>query len=395
MPEDAGVPPGRELIARAAALVPTLAERAAETERLRRLPDANIADLKAAALHRICQPARFGGAETPLDEACDIVATLARGCASTGWVAGVYTDHQILIGMFDPRAADDIWGENPDHLVSAGFTPGGEAVREGGGWRISGSWSWSSGCDHADWLILMALLPTGPDAAVEPNFCLVPRTEVEIVDDWTVMGLAGTGSKTFRVAGAHVPDHRTLPSRLAAAGGKGRGQGADTPALYMLPHPPAVPFLLVAPSLGIAESLLDAVVGTMGASRTSRGMRAAEFQSLQLHVAEAAAQIEGARLLLLRDTGDAMAAMRAGRELDMLERARNRRDHAWVARQCREAVTRLFGTMGGQGIFLDSSLQRKFRDMHALSAHIAVNWDMAGTTYGRVALGLDPQTPQV
>ena len=119
------VPP--DLVARARAIVPLLAARAEATETLRRIPDYTIRDLKAAGLHRICQPARFGGHEAPLDEACDTVAMLARGCASTGWVAGVYTDHQILVGMFDSRAADDVWADNPDALVSAGFTPSGSA----------------------------------------------------------------------------------------------------------------------------------------------------------------------------------------------------------------------------------------------------------------------------
>ncbi|MBO6781992.1 MAG: flavin-dependent monooxygenase [Alphaproteobacteria bacterium] len=379
----------RDLKARAAALAPTFAERAEETESLRRLPDATIADLKAAGLHRICQPARFGGSETPLDEAVDIVAMLSRGCASTGWVAGVYTDHQLLVGMFDHRAADDVWTDNPDALVSAGFTPGGEAEPVEGGWEVTGSWGWSSGCDHADWLIVVTFLPSGAEGHPEPNFCLVPRAEVEIEDDWRVMGLTGTGSKTLHLSGAFVPAHRALPLRLAAAGGAARGQ-ADAPALYRLPHPPCVPFMLAAPSLGIAESLLALVTDEMK-SRASRGTPIAEFQSLQLHIAEAAAEIDSARLLMMRDTGEAMAAMHDGRELDLDERARNRRDQAYMVRLCRQAVGRLFGAVGGQGIFLGHAAQRKFRDIHAMSGHLALNWDIAGTTFGRVALDVDPQ----
>jgi len=379
-----------ELKSRAAALEPALAARAAATEALRRLPDETILELKAAGLHRICQPARFGGAEMPLDEACDIVATLARGCSSTGWVAGVYTDHQILIGMFDPRAADDVWGDNRDALVSAGFTPGGKYDRVEGGWRVSGSWEWSSGCDHADWLILGVLLPTGPDGAIEPNYCIASHDDVVIEDNWHVMGLSGTGSKNLHVESAFVPDYRALPFRMAGAGGVARGQ-SEAPALYRLPHPPCVPFLLAVPSLGIAESLLEAVIEQM-AGRSSRGVRVAEHQTLQVHIAEAAAQIDAARLLVMRDTGDAMAAMHESRELMPLERARNRRDHAYVVRECRAAVDRLFTTLGGQGIFLDNAMQRKFRDMHAMSGHFALNWDIAATTYGQVALGLDPQT---
>lgn len=390
MPDTTATTAASDLKSRAAALEPALAARAAETEALRRLPDETIAELKAAGLHRICQPARLGGAEVPLDEACDIVATLARGCSSTGWVTGVYTDHQILIGMFDPRAADDVWGDNPDALVSAGFTPVGGNERVEGGWRVSGSWEWSSGCDHADWLILGCLLPTDTDGAIEPNYCIVSRDDVVIEDNWHVMGLAGTGSKNLHVETAFVPDYRALPFRMAGAGGKARGQ-MDAPALYRLPHPPCVPFMLAVPALGIAESLLDAVIEQM-AGRTSRGVRVAEHQTIQVHIAEAAAQIDGARLLMLRDTGEAMIAMHEGRELGDLERVRNRRDQAYLVRECRAAVDRLFTTLGGQGIFLDNALQRKFRDMHAMSGHFALNWDVAATTYGQVALGVEPKT---
>lgn len=390
MPDSSAAARTSDLKDRAAALEPILAGRAAATEKLRRLPDETVADLKAAGLHRICQPARFGGAETPLDAACDIVATLARGCGATGWVAGVYTDHQMLIGMFDKRAADDVWGDNPDALVSAGFTPARAFEAVDGGWRISGKWEWSSGCDHADWLILGSLLPTGEDAATEPNYCIVPRDAATIEDNWHVMGLAGTGSKNLHVEDAFVPVHRTLPFRMAGAGGGARGQ-SDAPALYRLPHPPCVPFMLAVPALGIAESLLDAVVEQMR-TRSSRGVRVAEHQTIQVHIAEAAAQIDAARLLMTRDTREAMDAMRAGRELGALERVRNRRDQAYLVRECRAAVDRLFTTLGGQGIFLDNALQRKFRDIHAMSGHFALNWDVAATTYGRVALGLEPTT---
>jgi resorcinol 4-hydroxylase (FADH2) len=377
-----------DLKSRAESLLPSLIARAAETEAQRRISDETIADLKSAGLHRICQPARLGGFETPLDEACDIVATLSGGCSSTGWVTGVYTDHQILVGMFDPGAADDVWGATPDSLVSAGFTPSGKAEPVDGGWRVTGSWGWSSGCDHADWLIVVTFLPSGAEGEAEPNYCLVPRADVIITDDWRVMGLAGTGSKTISVTDAFVPTHRTLPGRLAAAGGKLRGQ-ENAPALYRLPHPPCVPFLLVTPSLGIAESLLALVVEDMS-TRASRGVPIAEYQSLQLHIAESAAEIDSARLLMMRDTGEAMAAMEAGFEITLAERSRNRRDHAYVVRLCRQAVDRLFTAVGGQGIFLDNVAQRKFRDIHAMSGHLALSWDIAGTTYGRVALGLEP-----
>lgn len=377
----------------AMSLVPTLAKRAADTERRRQLLPETISDLKAAGLSRLCQSRRFGGAELPLDRVADIITVLARGCASTAWVCAIYCDHSILLGRFADAAADDVWGKNPEALVSAGFLPAGNAERVSGGWRISGKWGFASGCDYADWLLVGSPLPTA-DGKIEPSLCLVPRREVEIVDDWHVMGLCGTGSKSFVIESTTVPEYRVLPLWKAGAGAAGGGR-ADVAPLYRLPHFPAVPFLFLSTGLGIAESLLEITIETVKGKTSIRAggaQKLAEVQSMQLHVAEAAAEIDCARMLIMRDCGEAMAAMREGRDIVLAERARNRRDQGYAGKLCRHAVDRLFATAGAHGLFADNVVQRKFRDICAVNGHISGSWDLGGTVYGRVALGLDPST---
>jgi len=377
----------------AVALAPTLAERAADTERRRQLLPETVADLRAAGLSRLCQPRRFGGAELPLDRAIDIVTVLAGGCASTAWVCAIYCDHSILLGRFPDAAPDDVWGKTPEALVSAGFLPAGTAERVSGGWRISGKWGFASGCDYADWLLVGSPLPTA-DGKIEPSLCLVPRREVQIVDDWHVMGLAGTGSKSFTIDGSIVPEYRTLPLWKVGAGAAGGGR-ADVAPLYRVPHFPAVPFLFLATGLGIAESLLEITIESVKGRTSLRAggaQKLAEVQSMQLHIAEASAEIDCARMLIMRDTSEAMAAIREGRGLRLLERARNRRDQGYAGKLCRHAVDRLFATSGAHGLFADNVVQRKFRDICAVNGHISGSWDLGGTAYGRVALGLDPAT---
>jgi len=376
----------------ATALVATLDARAREAESLRRLPDETLADLKAAGLHRMCQPARLGGAEIPLDRAVDIISTLARGCASTAWVCGVYTDHSIIAGMMDRQTTDEIWADNPDAMIAAGYLPAGNAERVPGGWRLTGTWGFASGCDFADWVLLGCLLPMD-DGGKLAHLCFVPRTEIEIDDNWHVMGLEATGSKNVMVENTFVPERRTLAMVAMNGGAEGRGQ-TDVPALYRLPHVTAVPFMFCATIIGISESLLKTTIEQIH-GRNSFGTPVAEFPTMQLHVAEAAAEIDCARMLMTRDTSEAMAAMREPRPLTLAEKARNRRDTAYAARLCARAVDRLFGASGAKGIFDDNVVQRKFRDLRAANVHIAVNWDLAGTTYGRVALGLDPITPLI
>ena len=375
---------------RALALVPTLAERAPECERRRQLPPETIADIKAAGLHKLCQRERFGGAELPLDRVADIVTVLARACSSTAWVCAIYCDHSILLGRFDDSAADDVWANAPDALVSAGFIPAGTAERVADGWRLSGTWGFASGCDYADWFLIGSALPM-PDGQFEPHLCLVPRKDVEIDDNWYAMGLCGTGSKNLVLEGALVPEYRVLPLRKVGGGAAGGGR-ADVPPLYRLPHFPAVPFLFLSTGLGAAESLLELTIADIG-QRTSRlGVKVADMQSIQLRIAESAAEIDCARMIIMRDTAEAMASMREDRALTMPERARNRRDQAYAARLCRRAVDRLFETLGAHGLFSDNASQRKFRDICAVNGHISGNWDVAGTVFGRVSLGLDPDT---
>lgn len=380
------------ILEQARGLSAALGARAAETESLRRLPDDTVADIQSAGLHRLGQPVRFGGAELGLDEIAEVITALANSCAATAWVCGVWIDHSILTGMFDPAAAGDVWGSNENAKISAGFLPSGTNERVEGGWRLFGSWGFASGCDHADWVLLGSVLADG-DEPPTPHLCLVPRGDFTIDDNWHVMGLAGTGSKNIVVDGAFVPDYRTLPLPAAIGGWAARGR-PDVAPLYRLPHISTIPFLFCANALGIAEAMLDDILSGMP-DRKFSGTPVAEFQTMQLHIAEASAEIDCARLLIKRDTSEAMAAMRRGEDLPMAIRARNRRDQAYSSRLCRQAVDRLFGAAGSHGIFEDNAAQRRYRDVRAAANHIAVSWDLSGTTYGRVALGLDPATPLV
>ena len=371
-------------------LVPTLAARGGETESLRQLPAETVADLKARGLTRLCQPRKYGGAELPINRAGEIVATVARGCGSTAWVCAVFTDHSLIVSMFNPQAAEDVWGGDPEAVISAGYHPSGTAERVDGGWRLSGKWGWASGCDHADWLLLGAIAPVEEFGPVH-NLFLVPRRDLEIEDNWHVMGLQGTGSKNILVEESIVPDHRVLPLPLLNGGEAVRGYGETRP-LYRLPHVTSIPFFFNAVGLGIAESMLDLVTDQIK-GRETMGVKLATVATLQTAIADAAAELDCARLLIMRDTSGAMAAMREGRALTIQEKARNRRDQAYAGRLCKSAAGKLHGLAGGGAIFLGHAIERKFRDVHAVVNHFIQSWEIAGTTYGEVTFGLEPTSP--
>src|SRR5262245_14935694 len=383
---------GAELLSRARELVPVLRRRAAEAERLRHVPAESIADLRRTGLLRTLQPAVLGGHELPLDEAILITATVAEGCGSTGWIQGIFSDHCATLGMFDGRAQQDVWGASPDSLVSSGFTPSGTVVRVDGGFRLAGRWPFSSGCDHADWALVRSFVPGASGAEpAELYMFLVPKTDYTIIDTWHVMGMSATGSKDFELKGeVFVPAHRAL-SDEALRNGTGPGSAFNGGTLYRLPRHATVPFSLAAPLIGIAERALQIFVQGMR-ERSSGDRRAAQEGAIHMRVANSAAEIDAARTLMLRDCREAMEIVQRGQRLSIEQRARNRRDIAYVAYQCTRALDRLFASAGATNIYLDSEAQRLLRDVHAAGQHIALSWDVAGSTYGRVMFGLPPGT---
>lgn len=381
---------GAQLLARARDLAPTFRARAAETEKARSIPPESIAELRQAGLLRTLQPALFGGHELPLDEAVLITATVAEGCGSTGWIQGIFSDHCATLGMFDGRAQQDVWGASPDSLISSGFLPAGKAVRVDGGYRLSGRWPFSSGCDHADWTLIRCFVPAAAEGApAELYMFLLPKSDYSIIDNWHVMGMCGTGSKDFELKGeVFVPAHRAL-SDTDLRNGTGPGSEFNGGALYRLPRHSTIPFSLAAPMLGMAQRALQLLIES-AREKSSGERRAVHEGAIHVRLASAAAEIDAARELMLRDCREAMALVRQGREMSVEERARNRRDIAWVASQCTRALDRLFAAAGGRNIFLDTEAQRLLRDIHTAGQHIALNWDVAASNYGRVVSGLPP-----
>jgi len=383
-----------ELKRRADALLPRLRERAAETETLRRIPDATIADLHAAGLFRMLQPRRVGGSEAPYRALVDVGATIARACGSTAWVLTNLASHHWMLGMWPQQAQDEIWGgDGPDVLIGSAFAfPAGRASRVAGGWRLKGRWPFSSGIDPSRWTMIGALVEEN-GTLTEPRIFIVPRNDYTIIDNWHAAGLGGTGSKDVAVADAFVPDHRSVTVG-AIAGGPSPGSAINPGPLYRLPTFSVFPFILSGVALGIAQGAIAEFTGSMRArAATYTGKRVAELATLQLRLAEAAALTDAAEKTMLADCAEATTLAEAAADFPAEARARWRRDGAFTTRMCVEAVDQVFTGAGGNAIYLSHPLQRAWRDVHAAGAHVVVNWDAAGTLYGRVALGFPADVP--
>ena len=148
----------RALLERARALIPLLAELAPAATAARKLPAETIAEYHAAGILRILQPKRFGGLQGRFSLFSRIVEELTYGCASSAWVYAVLAEHQWIIAQYPEQAQIDVWGEDPLAVASSSLAPREAARRVPGGWRLSGHYPFSSGCDYVQWAIIGTFL---------------------------------------------------------------------------------------------------------------------------------------------------------------------------------------------------------------------------------------------
>lgn len=389
-----------ELVARARALVPDLRARQEETERQGRIPLVSIEEMQAAGLYRVQQPAHYGGFEFGLDTFVRVAMEIASGCGSTGWVFSTGAQHQWQIGMYPHQAQDEVWRDTPAALAGSSYAPTGTAVAaDQGGFRVGGKWSFCSGVDIVQWMILGVRVKSAAEA--EPSgagFVLVPAKDYRIEENWDVLGLIGTGSHDIVLDDVFVPAHRMLTHQQALSGSP-PGAGINRGDLFKVPFFAAISICLCAAILGMGQGAVeDYLIGmkarkTRGAAVSApRGI--AEFQTIQLRVGEASASVDAATELVLRDCRHIMATMAAGRALTEAERARNKGDLGFAVRLVVRAADALFESVGGMGLYNHNRVQRAWRDIHAAAKHISMNWDAVGSLYGRIRLGLPPGPAQ-
>jgi 3-hydroxy-9,10-secoandrosta-1,3,5(10)-triene-9,17-dione monooxygenase len=373
-----------ELVQRAAALVPRLRERAAQTEQLRRLPDETVADLVDAGLFRIVTPDRFGGPGLDFDAKLEVTLELGRGCGSTAWNYSILTTHSWWLGHFPRQAQEEFFAASPDTLGSSSLDPSRARVEVvTGGYRVSGRWSFSSGCDAASWVTVGGLGPSGV------LWFLVPMAEVTIDDTWFVSGLRGTGSKDLVIDDVFVPAYRVAEQALMKEG-RTDGWALHGRPSYRAPLFALLPTTLVAPVLGMARGMVETFADQLRGRKRPDGTELTHSVASQLRLAESSAEVDAARSVLRQNTREVLDRAARGEMPTLLDRARYRRDHAFMVRLGVRAVSRLFEASGGHALLESNPLQRFHRDALAASQHFGTRWDENAEQYGRVALGLAP-----
>ncbi|MBF6133039.1 flavin-dependent monooxygenase [Nocardia otitidiscaviarum] len=369
-------------------LLPAIRERAVQAEEQRRIPDVTIAELTAAGVFRMLQPARFGGAEASPVAFYEVIRAIATACPSSAWVASVLGAHPWQLALFDDRAQQDVWAENPDTLVSSSYAPTGKLTAVEGGYEISGRWSFSSGCDHAQWVFLGALVPS--DQGMDYFTVLVPRSDYVIEDVWDVSGLAGTGSNDIVIDKAFVPAYRAY-SAEDQANLVGPGQELNTAALYKISFGSVFSNTITAPIIGAAQGAYEAHVARQRerVRLSYGGQKVAEDPFAHVRIARAASEIDAAILQMERNIGEQLRYAEAGEEIPFESRLRARRDQVRGTERALEAIDLLFKNSGGHSIRRPNPIERHWRDAHAGSVHAINDVERALAMFGKGAMGLE------
>jgi len=252
---------------------------------------------------------------------------------------------------------------------------------------LSGRWPFSSGVDPSEWNMLAGLARLDDHLPPEQRIFLLERSQYKVIDNWFAGGLRGTGSKDVEANEQFVPEHRTL-AVADTKGGPTPGSAVNPGPLYQLPVFALFPYMLSGVALGIAEGLIEEFL--LRTNRTGRmtGARIAEIQSTQIRLGEATAYARASRLVQEANCREAEANLP-----DTKTKARYRLEGAYAVDWAVRAVDVMFGLYGANGLYESGHVPRAFRDAHAVKQHFSFNTDIAGTTYGRVALGLASDNP--
>ena len=374
-------------------LLPSLRERADETERLRVVPDASIKELEETGFFKLLQPKRFDGHESDPIDFYTAVRDIAGACGSTGWVSSVVGVHPWQVALFSDEAQQAVWGEDTNTRLSSSYAPTGKATVAEGGYQLSGKWSFSSGCDHCSWVLLGGLVFNAEGQVVDFKTFMVPRDKYTIVDVWHMVGLAGTGSNDIVVDDVFIPEAFTL-SMGETGQCRGPGQEQNPSDLYKLPFHSIFTGTITTPIIGLAMGAYAEHVEMQQKRRRAAylGEKASLDPFAAVRIAKASSEIDAAWALLVNNIREAQSYVAKGEKIPLRTRLKVRRDQVLGSQRAIDAIDALFEASGGRALTNGTYLQRAWRDAHAGRVHAANDPERALQMFGAHEFGhkVDP-----
>ena len=357
----------------------------------RRLSETSAKILRETGVMRLVQPARYGGYEADPRTFVEAMMVAAGLDGAAGWVLGVVGVHNWHIGLYADSVQEEVWGDDPDTWISSSYNYVGRATRVEGGYRLTGRWGFSSGCEHSQWVFVGGFVLDEQGRPAEMRHFLLPRRDYEIVDVWNVAGLCGSGSNDIRIVDAFVPDEHSM-SWADLKAHRCPGTEVNRAPLFRVPWGTMFLNAVTAPLVGMARGMLDESVSMIKqrvAGYMPPGAPNGPFDAKRMwpavtmaKLAEASGEIDAARVQMLDNLGDAWSYVTAGEDVPLDVRARARRDQVLAAKRATDAANTIFSLAGGRGLSLKSPIQRLWRDAQAGSHHVVNGADQALTSYG-------------
>ncbi len=365
-------------------LAPQVSARAAETEAARRVPPDLVQDLARAGCFGMLLPRSHGGAEGTLADQLHAVEALARADGSVGWTVMIGSSAWVDM-VHLPRATFDELFAEPGTIVAGAISPSGSLEATPEGFRVTGRWGFITGVEHATWVGLNCLEVDDAGGPPGMRLAVVRREDVVIEDTWRVSGLRGTGSQHVRAEGIEVPATWTCNPMA--------GEPCVDLAILGAPAPAVVALSVSRVALGIAAGALDDILGLAGdkVPLLSPGTLATS-PTFHSDLAAADARLRSARALHDQTVGAVWEAAVSGAAFTNQLRARARLDSVWAVEQAVEVVEFAYRAGGGSALYDSSPLQRRLRDVHAVTQHFIVRPDVFAAA-GQVLAGLEPPGP--
>ena len=378
------IPSEAEIVQRAHDMIPMLRARAEQCEKARMVPVETIQAFKEAGFFRILQPKRWGGYEMNPNVLNKVLIELARGCPSSAWNVMVLGVHPFEVGLLDPRCGDELWSADNSVLVSSSYAPFGTVTSVDGGYVLNGEWLTSSGCDHAAGGAFLGGRVAMPNGEQVFRSFWVQRSDFEIVDDWFVVGLAGTGSKKLIIKNVFVPEYRSHV--IGAYDDESHGKVNN---LYKMPFFYVFYAAVSSVIIGMARGMVDLYIEHMVPRQNINQAVGAAVQDpfIKGKLGEAYAKIVGATARVLHNTDEAWAYAARGELVPTDLRIRHFATNQFTGGECFEAAHMIFKKTSTRGVWMNSPMQRQMRDILVGANHITQNQDNIGDLLGGHLLG--------
>ena len=346
-----------------------------------------------AGFFRLCVPASVGGGEADAATLVAVCEELARGDSAAGWCIAVMATAGMPAAYIPEDAAREIYGDARS-VVGGVFAPKGRAVVEDGDtYRVTGRWPFSSGVDHCTWLMGGCVVEEDGGARMleggrpDVELALFPREDVTVIDTWNVSGLRATGSHDIAVEDLTVPRDRatSVITREPRAAGP----------LYAFPPFGLLALTIAGTALGIARAAIEDLIELAGGKTPTGSTRSlAERPVTQARIAQAEATLLSARAFLYEAIASAWDAAENHARVSVEQRAALRLAATHATAASASAVDTAYDLGGGTSIYETSSLQKRFRDVHAATQHMLIGpstWELTG----RLMLGLATDIAQL